>query len=184
MIRFCYLLFFCLSVIIPTSSTQAQESNVKSTIVVLETNQGNIELTLYPDKAPKTVENFVGLVKKGFYNGLIFHRVIRGFMIQGGDPTGTGSGGNSLWGSTFADEFSPDLVFDKPGILAMANRGPDTNGSQFFITTAPTPWLNGHHTIFGQVTQGYDVVSKIEGTPTGGGDRPVQDQVIVKAYVK
>jgi peptidylprolyl isomerase len=184
MIRFYSLLFFCMSVIIPFSLTQAQESNVKSPIVVLETNQGNIELTLFPDKAPKTVENFTGLVKKGYYNGLIFHRVIKNFMLQGGDPTGTGSGGTSLWGKDFADEISPDLVFDKPGILAMANRGPDTNGSQFFITTVPTPWLNGHHTIFGQVTQGYDVVSKIESTPTGTGDRPVQDQTIIKAFVK
>ena len=157
---------------------------MKSTIVVLETNQGNIELTLFADKAPKTVENFVGLVKKGYYNGLIFHRVIKGFMIQGGDPTGTGSGGASLWGGDFADEITPDLGFDKQGILAMANRGPDTNGSQFFITTAPTPWLNGHHTIFGQVSQGYDIVSKIENTPTGQGDRPVQDQKIIKAYIK
>jgi len=180
----CRLLFSSIFVIIPFSITQAQESNVKSTIVVLETNQGNIELTLFADKAPKTVENFVGLVKKGYYNGLIFHRVIKGFMIQGGDPTGTGSGGTSLWGGDFADEINPDLTFDKPGTLAMANRGPDTNGSQFFITTAPTTWLNGHHTIFGQVTTGYDIVSKIENTPTGTGDRPVQDQTIIKAYVK
>jgi peptidylprolyl isomerase len=183
-VRISCLLFLCLTVIIPFSITQAQESNVKSTTVVLETNQGNIEITLFTDKAPKTVENFVGLIKKGYYNGLIFHRVIKGFMIQGGDPTGTGSGGTSLWGKDFADEISPDLAFDKPGILAMANRGPDTNGSQFFITTAPTTWLNGHHTIFGVVSQGYDVVSKIEGTPTGTGDRPVQDQKILKAYVK
>jgi len=182
--QICGLLFLCMSVIIPISITQAQESNVKSTIVVLETNQGNIELTLYPDKAPKTVENFVGLVKKGYYDGLIFHRVIKGFMIQGGDPTGTGSGGSSLWGNDFADEIDPSLTFDKPGTLAMANRGPDTNGSQFFITTAPTTWLNGHHTIFGLVSSGYDVVSKIESTPTGTGDRPVQDQKIIKAYVK
>lgn len=184
MTRISRLLFSCLFVIIPFSLTQAQEPSVKSTIVVLETNQGNIELTLYPDKAPKTVQNFTGLVKKGYYDGLIFHRVIKGFMIQGGDPTGTGSGGTSLWGSDFADEIDPSLTFDKPGTLAMANRGPDTNGSQFFITTAPTTWLNGHHTIFGLVTQGYDVVSKIEGTPTGQGDRPVQDQKIIKAYIK
>ncbi len=184
MIRIYCLLFFCMSVTMPFSITQAEESDVKSTIVVLETNQGNIELTLFADKAPKTVENFVGLVKKGYYNGLIFHRVIKGFMIQGGDPTGTGSGGTSLWGKDFADEISSDLSFDKQGILAMANRGPDTNGSQFFITTVPTPWLNGHHTIFGEVSSGYDVVSKIENTPTGSGDRPVQDQKIIKAYVK
>jgi len=183
-LRICRLLFLCISVIIPISLTQAQESNVKSTTVILETNQGNIELTLFADKAPKTVENFVGLVKKGYYNGLIFHRVIKGFMIQGGDPTGTGSGGTSLWGRDFADEINPDLSFDQAGTLAMANRGPDTNGSQFFITTAPTTWLNGHHTIFGRVSQGYDIVSKIENTPTGTGDRPVQDQTIVKAYVK
>ena len=157
---------------------------MKSTVVVLETNQGNIELTLFADKAPKTVENFVGLVKKGYYNGLIFHRVIKGFMIQGGDPTGTGGGGTSLWGGDFADEISGDLAFNKQGILAMANHGPDTNGSQFFITTAPTPWLNGHHTIFGQVSVGYNIVSKIENTPTGQGDRPAQDQKIIKAYVK
>jgi peptidylprolyl isomerase len=168
----------------PFSLTQAQESDVKSTIVVLETNQGNIKLTLFTDKAPKTVENFLGLVKKGYYNGLIFHRVIKGFMIQGGDPTGTGGGGTSLWGGDFADEISPDLVFDKQGVLAMANRGPDTNGSQFFITTAPTTWLNGHHTIFGQVSDGYDIVSKIENTPTGQNDRPLQDQKIIKAFVE
>jgi len=185
------LLFFCICVIMPFSLTQAQpaspaggEPNVKSTIVVLETNQGNIELTLFADKTPKTVENFVGLVKKGYYNGLIFHRVIKSFMIQGGDSTGTGSGGESLWGGSFADEIDPGLTFDKKGILAMANRGPDTNGSQFFITTVPTPWLNGKHTIFGQVSGGYDVVSKIESTPTGQGDRPVQDQKIIKAFLK
>ena len=180
----CRLFILSLFLVSSVSLTQAQEPIVKSIIVVLETNQGNIELTLFADKAPKTVENFVGLVKKGYYNGLIFHRVIKGFMIQGGDPTGTGSGGTSLWGSDFADEINPDLSFDKPGTLAMANRGPNTNGSQFFITTAATTWLNGHHTIFGQVTQGYDIVSKIEGTPTGTGDRPVQDQKILKAYVK
>src|SRR5580698_10327929 len=178
--RFLILCFFMAT---SFSLTQAQESNVKPTIVVLQTNQGNIELILYPDKAPKAVENFVGLVKKGYYNGLIFHRVIKGFMIQGGDPTGTGSGGQSLWGGDFADEINPDLTFDKQGMLAMANRGPDTNGSQFFITTAPTTWLNGHHTIFGTVSTGYDVVTKIENTPTGTGDRPVQDQTMIKASV-
>jgi len=183
MVRFCCLLFIGMFVMIPFSLTLAQETNVKSSIVVLETNQGNVELTLYPDKAPKTVENFVGLVNKGYYNGLIFHRVIKGFMIQGGDPTGTGAGGESLWGNDFADEIT-DLTFDKQGVLAMANRGPDTNGSQFFITTAPTPWLNGHHTIFGYVSSGYDVISKIENTTTGQGDRPTQDQKIIKAYVK
>lgn len=185
MIRICRLLFIYIFVLTPLSLTHAQqESNVKSPIVIFETNQGNIELTLFADKAPKTVENFVGLVKKGYYNNIIFHRVIKNFMIQGGDPTGTGRGGDSLWGGTFADEINSALVFDAQGVLAMANRGPDTNGSQFFITTAPTPWLNGHHTIFGKVTQGYDVVQKIENTPTGSDDRPVQDQKIIKAYMK
>ncbi|MDE1920557.1 MAG: peptidylprolyl isomerase [Candidatus Omnitrophica bacterium] len=184
MLQACRLLLLGLCFIIPFSSTQAIGADVNPTIVVLQTNQGDIELTLFPDKAPKAVENFVGLVQKGYYNGIIFHRVIKGFMIQGGDPTGTGTGGASLWGGTFADEINPDLVFDKAGILAMANRGPDTNGSQFFITTAPAPWLNGHYTIFGRVSAGYDVVSKIEKTPTGPGDRPLQDQTIIKAYVK
>src|ERR1700740_704974 len=118
-------LLFCLSLVLPISLTLAEESNVNSPIVVFETNQGNIELTLQADKAPKSVENFVGLVKKGYYNGIIFHRVIKGFMIQGGAPTATGSGGESLWGGDFADEISPNDSFDKPGILAMANRGPD-----------------------------------------------------------
>ena len=130
------------------------------TIVVLETNQGNIEIKLMPDVAKKTCENFIGLVKKGYYNGIIFHRVIKGFMIQGGDPTGTGRGGDSIWGEPFEDEVSASAKFDKPGILAMANSGPNTNGSQFFITTAPTQWLNMRHTIFGEVVAGYDVVEK------------------------
>ncbi|NLE65714.1 MAG: peptidylprolyl isomerase, partial [Elusimicrobia bacterium] len=106
------------------------------------------------------------------------------FMIQGGDPTGTGRGGESLWGYDFEDETSPKVKFDKKGLLAMANRGPSTNGSQFFITVAPTPWLQGKHTIFGEVVRGYDVVEKIETTPKGPGDRPIQDQKIIRAYLK
>ncbi len=149
--------------------------------VLLETTQGNIEIRLYPKKSQITVENFVGLVEKGYYDGIIFHRVIPGFMIQGGDPTGTGRGGESLWGRPFQDEFGSGLKFDKPGILAMANSGPDTNGSQFFITVAPTPWLNNHHTIFGEVVKGYDVVEKLEKTPTGPGNRPRTEQKILKA---
>ena len=153
-------------------------------IVVLETNQGVIEIKLMPEVAPKACENFVKLVEKGYYNGLIFHRVIKDFMIQGGDPTGTGMGGESIWGKPFEDEVSPVAKFDSPGILAMANAGPDTNGSQFFITTAKTPWLNMRHTIFGEVVSGYDVVQKIEGVETVGSDRPKQDQKIIKAYLK
>ncbi|MGD0336837.1 MAG: peptidylprolyl isomerase [Candidatus Omnitrophota bacterium] len=153
-------------------------------IVVLETNQGVIEIQLMPAIAPKACENFTKLVEKGYYNGLIFHRVIKGFMIQGGDPTGTGTGGESIWGEPFDDEARSDVQFDKAGILAMANSGPGTNGSQFFITTAKTPWLNMHHTIFGEVISGYDVVQKIENTPTGAGDRPRAEQKIIKAYLK
>lgn len=153
-------------------------------IVVLETNQGNIELQLMPDIAPKTCENFVKLVEKGYYNGLIFHRVIKDFMIQGGDPTGTGMGGTSIWGKTFEDEFNKNMKFDSTGILAMANAGPNTNGSQFFITTVETPWLHMHHTIFGKVISGYDVVQKIENVPTSPDGKPKTQQKIIKAYIK
>ena len=153
-------------------------------IVVLETNQGNIEIKLHPEIAPKTCENFIGLVEKGYYDGIIFHRVIKSFMIQGGDPTGTGRGGESLWGKPFEDECSQAVTFDKKGILAMANAGPGTNGSQFFITTIPTPWLNMHHTIFGEVVDGYDVVEKIENVAVGAGDKPLEEQKIIKAYSK
>ena len=155
-----------------------------NTVVMLETTQGLMELTLSPDIAPKTCENFVKLVEKGYYNGTIFHRVIPEFMIQGGDPTGTGMGGASVWGKPFADEFLPKVKFDKPGILAMANSGPNSNGSQFFITTIETPHLNMRHTIFGKVTSGYDVVQKIENTKTGPGDKPAVEQKIIKAYIK
>jgi len=152
--------------------------------VILETNQGNIEIKLKVDVAPKACENFVKLAEKGYYNGLIFHRVIKGFMIQGGDPTGTGMGGESIWGKPFEDEVTPVAKFDGPGILAMANSGPDTNGSQFFITCAKTPWLNMRHTIFGEVVSGLEVVQKIENTPVNAEDRPVTDQKITRAYVK
>ena len=153
-------------------------------IIVLETNQGNIEISLLPDVAPKACENFTKLAEKGYFNGLIFHRVIKDFMIQGGDPTGTGRGGESIWGKKFNDECRKDVQFDSPGILAMANAGPNTNGSQFFITTAKTPWLNMHHTIFGKVTDGYNAVRQIENAPTDAGDRPRTEQKIVKAYLK
>ena len=153
-------------------------------VVVLETTQGNVEIKLFKDVAPKTVENFVGLVNKGYYNGLIFHRVIKNFMIQGGDPTGTGRGGESLWGKPFEDEVSAGVIFDRKGLLAMANAGPGTNGSQFFITTVPTPWLNMKHTIFGEVVSGYDAVAALEKTNVGPGDRPITEQKIIKAYVK
>ena len=157
---------------------------MENSVVVLETTQGKIEIKLMPDVAPKACENFTSLVEKGYYNGLIFHRVIKKFMIQGGDPSGTGRGGTSIWGKPFNDEVRPEVKFDKPGILAMANSGPNTNGSQFFITCAPTPWLNMRHTIFGEVILGYDVVQKIENTPAGEEDKPLTAQKILKAYVK
>ena len=150
---------------------------------VIETNQGKIEVKLKPDIAPKACENFLGLAEKGYYNGVIFHRVIPQFMIQGGDPTGTGAGGKSIWEKPFEDECVVDVTFNKKGLLAMANAGPSTNGSQFFITTAETPWLNGNHTIFGEVISGYDVVEKIEGCEKDRSDRPTKEQKIIKITV-
>ena len=157
--------------------------------VVLETNQGSIELELFEDAAPLAVENFTTHVKNGYYDNLTFHRIIQGFMIQGGDPTGTGRGGESIWGKEFKNEYAPNVIFDKAGILAMANAGPNTNGSQFFITVAPTPWLNGGYTIFGKVVDqtSMDVVLKMSNVKTNGrygGDRPIEPQVIKKAYIK
>ena len=148
-----------MAVLFVSLSVFAQAAD-KAPVVVLETNVGKIELKLYPKVAPLAVENFLTHVKKGYYDGLIFHRIIKGFMIQGGDPTGTGTGGRSIWNKDFEDEFADNVVFDKPFLLAMANRGPKTNGSQFFITLAPTPHLNGKHTIFGEVIKGQDVVRK------------------------
>ena len=156
----------------------------KDTIVILKTNQGDITLKLFPKVAPKAVENFITHSKNGYYNGVTFHRVIKGFMIQGGDPDGTGMGGESIWKKDFDNEYAPNVVFDKPFLLAMANRGPNTNGSQFFITTAPTPHLNGGYTIFGEVIKGQKVVRKIEGVSTGMGDVPILPQVINRAVVK
>src|SRR6201997_4898271 len=162
----------------------------------LQTNQGRIVLRLFPDQAPKTVRNFVELAEGGrewtnpktrattkdkLYDGTIFHRVIAGFMIQGGDPLGTGTGGP---GYKFADEIHPDLRFDKPYLLAMANAGPGTNGSQFFITVGATSWLSGKHTIFGEVIEGADVVDAISRLKTGSQDRPVEDVVIESGTVQ
>jgi len=156
---------------------------------VLETTQGVIELELFPDAAPLAVENFTTHIKNGYYNHVAFHRIIHNFMIQGGDPTETGRGGESIWKKDFKDEFKANLVFDKPGILAMANRGPNTNGSQFFITTAVTSWLNGGYTIFGKVAnkKSMQTLMKLNEVPTSGragGDRPLERQEIIKAYIK
>jgi peptidyl-prolyl cis-trans isomerase A (cyclophilin A) len=162
----------------------------------LRTTMGPIVIRLFPDKAPKTVENFVGLaegttewtdpntgqrVRTPLYNGTIFHRVIDGFMLQGGDPLGTGTGGP---GYQFEDEFHRDLRFDRPYLLAMANAGPGTNGSQFFVTVVPTPHLNSKHTIFGEVIQGTEVVDAIAKTQTDRRDRPVQDVVLESVTIE
>jgi peptidyl-prolyl cis-trans isomerase A (cyclophilin A) len=147
------------------------------TFALFDTTEGKFKIKLFADKAPKTVENFVGLAEgaktgKRFYDGLIFHRVIPNFMIQGGCPQGTGTGGP---GYKFADEFHPSLRHSKKGILSMANSGPNTNGSQFFITVAETSWLDNKHTVFGEVVEGYDVVEKISKVPKNAGDRPAKD---------
>ncbi|ALV22849.1 MAG: peptidylprolyl isomerase [Carnobacterium sp.] len=171
----------------------------------IKTNMGDIKVKLFPEIAPKTVENFIGLAEKGYYNGVVFHRVIPEFMIQGGDPTGTGMGGESLWGESFEDEFSKD-VFNLNGALSMANAGPGTNGSQFFIVTAPTtpanmlsqmesagypaeaieaykenggtPWLDFKHTVFGHVIEGMNVVNEIQNVRRDAQDKPVHGVII------
>lgn len=177
------------------------------TVAVMKTNMGTVKIKLFPKEAPKTVENFVTHAKNGYYNGLIFHRVIKNFMIQGGDPTGTGMGGESIWGRKFADEFSVKL-HNLRGSLSMANAGPNTNGSQFFIVQANTipdgmleqmeempsafpadivaaykelggtPWLDFRHTVFGQVVEGMDVVDAIANVKVGGADKPIDDVII------
>ncbi len=144
------------------------------------TNKGVFVAQMFEEKAPQTTKNFIELTEKGFYDGLIFHRVIDGFMIQGGDPTGTGRGGP---GYRIEDEFGEGLAHDSEGILSMANAGPNTGGSQFFITLAPTPWLNGHHAIFGKIVKGMDVVREIGSVATNFQDRPVDPVVMEKVEV-
>ena len=190
---------------------QLNEVNEKNPLVTVHTNQGDFTLELFPEVAPKTVENFVTHAKNGYYDRVIFHRVIEDFMIQGGDPTGTGMGGESIYGRTFEDEFSRE-AFNLYGTLSMANAGPNTNGSQFFIVTAKqvpaqmlkqlkdggwpeeiveeyakvggTPWLDHRHTVFGRVIEGMDVVLKIEGVKRNAQDRPLEDVVIESMDVK
>ena len=190
---------------------QLNEVNEKNPLVTVHTNLGDFTLELFPEVAPKTVENFVTHAKNGYYNGVIFHRVIEDFMIQGGDPTGTGMGGESIYGRTCEDEFSRE-AFNLYGTLSMANAGPNTNGSQFFIVTAKqvpaqmlkqlkdggwpeeiveeyakvggTPWLDHRHTVFGRVVEGMDVVLKIEGVERNAQDRPLEDVVIESMDVK
>ena len=166
------------------------------TTATFTTSEGTFKVRLFDDLAPKTVANFVGLaagteewldpatrqkVKRPFYDGLIFHRVIDGFMLQGGCPEGTGRGGP---GYKFADEFGPGLKHDRPGLLSMANSGPNTNGSQFFVTLVPTPWLDNKHAIFGEVVDGIDIVQAIGKTRTGPQDRPIKDVVIEQVAIE
>eukprot|EP00595_Chromulina_sp_UTEXLB2642_P002870 CAMPEP_0196763934 /NCGR_PEP_ID=MMETSP1095-20130614/5042_1 /TAXON_ID=96789 ORGANISM="Chromulina nebulosa, Strain UTEXLB2642" /NCGR_SAMPLE_ID=MMETSP1095 /ASSEMBLY_ACC=CAM_ASM_000446 /LENGTH=218 /DNA_ID=CAMNT_0042118221 /DNA_START=248 /DNA_END=901 /DNA_ORIENTATION=- len=139
---------------------------------IIHTTYGDIEIKLFYTDCPKTIENFCTHSKNGYYNNVIFHRVIKGFMIQTGDPKGDGTGGESIWGEEFEDEIVKTLKHDRPFTVSMANAGPGTNGSQFFITTVPTPWLDNKHTVFGRVTKGYEVVTKIENAKVGKADRP------------
>jgi cyclophilin family peptidyl-prolyl cis-trans isomerase len=150
-------------------------------IARFETNLGTFGIELFEDKAPLTTKNFIDLAEKNFYDGLIFHRVIAGFMIQGGDPNGTGTGGP---GYKIKDEFHPELRHDTPGVLSMANAGPNSGGSQFFITLAATPWLDGKHAVFGRVVEGMDVVSRIGATQTGRQDRPVEEVKMEKVRIE
>ena len=167
----------------PTQKVSSHKVNEHNPVVVLETTMGPLEIELFEDVAPLAVENFMTHIKDGYYNGIAFHRIIKDFMIQGGDPTESGRGGESIWHKDFKDEYK-NKVFDKPGILAMANRGPSTNGSQFFITTAPTPWLNGHHTIFGEVLpNSYETLNKLNNVPVHG-SRPASRVEVTKAYIK
>ena len=193
---------------------QLEKVTENDTVAIMHTNMGDISIKLFPNEAPKAVENFVTHSKNGYYNGLIFHRVINDFMIQGGDPTGTGCGGESIWGENFEDEFSLKL-HNLRGSLCMANAGPSTNGSQFFIVQANsvpdnmisqmreladkgfpadiieayenlggTPWLDFRHTVFGQVFEGMDVVDKIAGVPVGANDKPKDDVIIKSIEIK
>ena len=180
-----------------TLQTAQKESTLPTGVYAqFVTSEGTFTVRLFGQEAPKTVENFIGLaqgtkewtdprtnkkVKRPYYDGIIFHRVIKGFMIQGGDPLGQGIGGP---GYTFADEFHPKLRHSKMGVLSMANRGPNTNGGQFFITLGPTPHLDDRHSVFGEVVEGLDVVQKIGSTPTDGRDRPVKDVVIQSVKIE
>jgi cyclophilin family peptidyl-prolyl cis-trans isomerase len=175
-------MFFCAAAILaalPPRTARAAEPSRPTAI--FETSMGNFKIELYNDLAPKTCRSFMDLAERNFYDGVIFHRVIDGFMIQGGDPTGTGRGGP---GYVIPDEFAPGLAHDSEGVLSMANSGPNTGGSQFFITLAPTPWLDGKHAIFGRVAEGMETVRDIGKTRTMRGDKPIVDVVIKKLTIE
>jgi cyclophilin family peptidyl-prolyl cis-trans isomerase len=166
------------------TETDTMETHHGDQYAVIKTTLGDMEVELFSEATPVTVSNFVGLAERGYYNGVLFHRVIRNFMIQGGDPTGTGRGGESFTGKPFADEFVDSLRHDRAGILSMANKGPNTNSSQFFITLVPTPWLDGHHTIFGRVVRGMDVLEAIGKVPTDpSSNRPLTDVIITSVTI-
>lgn len=165
-------------------SADSSATSVKHNTATLHTTLGDIQLTLYTELVPKTCKNFVGLAKKGYYDNIIFHRIIKKFMVQTGDPLGDGTGGESLWGGNFEDEFHPSLNHSKPFTLSMANAGPNTNGSQFFITTVPTPWLDRKHTVFGKVSAGMDVVKRIEDAKVDKNDKPRQDIRIINVSLR
>ncbi len=174
---FTWPMVIIMGVSMAASGVSAETKRPRATI---ETTKGTMIIELYNDKAPNTVANFIKLAKQGFYNGILFHRVIPDFMIQTGDPAGTGRGGP---GYTFEDEFAPDLKHDGPGIVSMANAGPNTNGSQFFITLAATPWLNGKHTIFGRVVEGQAVIEQIAAVERDANDRPRKDVVMTEVTI-
>ena len=191
------LLVLAFLAVVPIACAQSTSTLGSGVYAIFDTNHGNFTIKLFEDEAPNTVANFIDLATGArewehpgtrevftntpYYDGLIFHRVIEGFMLQGGDPSGTGMGGP---GYQFADEFSPNLGHDKAGILSMANAGPNTNGSQFFITLGPTPHLNGRHSVFGEVVEGMDVVMEIGSVPTGARDRPVADVTMEKVTIR
>lgn len=175
------ILFLIFIVACTTQSEEKGEEQMGNRHAIIETTLGTIEIELFEDKAPITAGNFISLIEKKFYDGIIFHRVIPGFMIQGGDPQGIGTGDA---GYKIKDEFHPDLKHTKAGILSMANSGPNTGSSQFFITLAPTPWLDGKHAIFGEVVSGHDIVEKIAAVERSANDKPVTDVVMTTVTLK
>ncbi len=165
-------------------SAAAETASSFGSVAVVHTTMGDLTFVLFPKECPKTIENFVTHSKNGYYNGTVFHRVIKNFMVQGGDPLGDGTGGVSIWGGEFEDEFHPNLRHDRPGVLSMANGGPNTNGSQFFVTTVPCPWLNDKHTVFGRLSKGMDVLKAIEGVRTDADDKPFEEIKVINVEIR